>query len=103
MSLRMLLYLFAFFFFNDTATTEIYTLSLHDALPISRFDLNTELHGSCLECLCCCARGLGTVAQPDLQPSCFLRRGWCRFLCPQLCKGRSTNFLYCIEIGRAHV
>src|SRR2546422_10350437 len=32
--------LFSFFFFNDTATTEIYTLSLHDALPISwEFDL----------------------------------------------------------------
>src|ERR1022692_5310852 len=28
--------LFVFFFFNDTATTEIYTLSLHDALPICR-------------------------------------------------------------------
>src|SRR2546422_5160315 len=28
--------MFSFFFFNDTATTEIYTLSLHDALPISR-------------------------------------------------------------------
>ena len=27
------------FFFNDTATTEIYTLSLHDALPISPADL----------------------------------------------------------------
>src|SRR2546422_3471500 len=27
-------YCFFFFFFNDTATTEIYTLSLHDALPI---------------------------------------------------------------------
>src|SRR3712207_8511666 len=27
----------SFFFFNDTATTEIYTLSLHDALPISAF------------------------------------------------------------------
>src|SRR5258705_12628418 len=27
---------FSLFFFNDTATTEIYTLSLHDALPISR-------------------------------------------------------------------
>src|SRR2546422_7080825 len=27
--------LISFFFFNDTATTEIYTLSLHDALPIS--------------------------------------------------------------------
>ena len=26
--------IFLFFFFNDTATTEIYTLSLHDALPI---------------------------------------------------------------------
>src|SRR3712207_8552598 len=26
--------MFVFFFFNDTATTEIYTLSLHDALPI---------------------------------------------------------------------
>src|SRR5690349_24596940 len=32
-SLATLLYFF--FFFNDTATTEIYTLSLHDALPIS--------------------------------------------------------------------
>src|SRR5260370_30166502 len=30
----MLSLLFFFFFFNDTATTEIYTLSLHDALPI---------------------------------------------------------------------
>src|SRR6266567_9448814 len=29
------LVLFFFFFFNDTATTEIYTLSLHDALPIA--------------------------------------------------------------------
>jgi len=29
------MWLFFFFFFNDTATTEIYTLSLHDALPIS--------------------------------------------------------------------
>src|SRR2546430_11183949 len=29
--------LFFFFFFNDTATTEIYTLSLHDALPIFYF------------------------------------------------------------------
>src|SRR5258705_9826739 len=31
--------LFFFFFFNDTATTEIYTLSLHDALPISGADV----------------------------------------------------------------
>jgi len=32
------LFFFFFFFFNDTATTEIYTLSLHDALPISKID-----------------------------------------------------------------
>src|SRR5256885_2521586 len=30
----MIIMIFFFFFFNDTATTEIYTLSLHDALPI---------------------------------------------------------------------
>src|SRR2546430_8780480 len=31
--------MFLFFFFNDTATTEIYTLSLHDALPIYPVDI----------------------------------------------------------------
>src|SRR6202789_4705822 len=34
MRLAFLYYFSVFFFFNDTATTEIYTLSLHDALPI---------------------------------------------------------------------
>src|SRR5712672_4368830 len=34
----LLSFFFFFFFFNDTATTEIYTLSLHDALPISDAD-----------------------------------------------------------------
>src|SRR3712207_8170000 len=37
--------LYACFFFNDTATTEIYTLSLHDALPIS----GDELESYCRE------------------------------------------------------
>src|SRR3712207_7819125 len=41
-----------FFFFNDTATTEIYTLSLHDALPIST--------GRCRRC----ARRWPTPASP---------------------------------------
>src|SRR3989449_10364495 len=40
----MLLSHFFFFFFNDTATTEIYTLSLHDALPISRRQAHPRLH-----------------------------------------------------------
>src|SRR5713226_560407 len=39
------LFLF-FFFFNDTATTEIYTLSLHDALPIWRRVRPRPLRGS---------------------------------------------------------
>src|SRR5688572_30980692 len=34
--LLCVLFILYFFFFNDTATTEIYTLSLHDALPIYR-------------------------------------------------------------------
>src|SRR3712207_7364286 len=34
----------SFFFFNDTATTEIYTLSLHDALPICRVNLEDAAH-----------------------------------------------------------
>src|SRR5260370_10584109 len=37
------MYKFSLFFFNDTATTEIYTLSLHDALPIS------ECSGQCCQ------------------------------------------------------
>src|SRR3989442_4264358 len=35
---------FFFFFFNDTATTEIYTLSLHDALPISTSETDHYWH-----------------------------------------------------------
>src|SRR5437588_4665628 len=35
----------SFFFFNDPATTEIYTLSLHDALPISRSRKTREISG----------------------------------------------------------
>src|SRR5438105_8926682 len=40
-----------FFFFNDTPTTEIYTLSLHDALPISRSASN------------CCAEALAAMVK----------------------------------------
>src|SRR2546428_1655747 len=36
-----------FFFFNDTATTEIYTLSLHDALPISEITIRHCPRASC--------------------------------------------------------
>src|SRR6266436_3615318 len=42
---RLFILFIFFFFFNDTATTEIYTLSLHDALPISgsaRLELESQ-------------------------------------------------------------
>src|SRR2546430_3762971 len=42
------LYFLFFFFFNDTATTEIYTLSLHDALPISFAAARPKLFSPCL-------------------------------------------------------
>src|SRR2546430_12642999 len=47
----VLYYLICFFFFNDTATTEIYTLSLHDALPIcSRRTSRRRSAPSCRSC-----------------------------------------------------
>src|SRR3712207_9159606 len=52
-----------FFFFNDTATTEIYTLSLHDALPISGGAPVTCWHDRC--------RDRRSRPQPDRPP----RRG----------------------------
>src|SRR2546422_1530162 len=42
--------IFSFFFFNDTATTEIYTLSLHDALPIYRVGRRRRARGSRARC-----------------------------------------------------
>src|SRR3712207_8072837 len=48
-----------FFFFNDTATTEIYTLSLHDALPIWRRDHeDRSLAGRLDEALVGACRGI---------------------------------------------
>src|SRR5258708_11978652 len=57
--------LYLFFFFNDTATTEIYTLSLHDALPIWICAVNRDLwyHG--------CARGRGGLWHHGPNLSCL--------------------------------
>src|SRR5256886_16586154 len=59
---------FSFFFFNDTATTEIYTLSLHDALPIS---MGAAARGSFTGCAFChevkaTANGVPIVTRPIL-------------------------------------
>src|SRR3989442_4084398 len=45
-----------FFFFNDTATTEIYTLSLHDALPISSSSCLAKKASSSIGRISVCAR-----------------------------------------------
>src|SRR2546423_15137329 len=42
---------FFFFFFNDTATTEIYTLSLHDALPILAADVPAAATSNASRCM----------------------------------------------------
>ena len=68
---------FVFFFFNDTATTEIYTLSLHDALPI--FDDVVGGDGADRD-----RRARRTVHR--------VRRG-----------GRRSERVAGVEIGRAHV
>src|SRR2546429_7161102 len=47
MKIRVVSQYAIFFFFNDTATTEIYTLSLHDALPISFRVKRTLTHFDC--------------------------------------------------------
>src|SRR5947208_16948892 len=41
-----------FFFFNDTPTTEIFTLSLHDALPISEGRKANDSHADCYQYFC---------------------------------------------------
>src|SRR2546430_8445523 len=53
------LFIFFFFFFNDTATTEIYTLSLHDALPICKRPGkgNARRFGSAVRAIGQCAGG----------------------------------------------
>src|SRR3712207_7116595 len=51
------------FFFNDTATTEIYTLSLHDALPISRTPTRSSsarCHGGSITPMASCSDGVPT-------------------------------------------
>src|SRR3712207_6965067 len=56
-----------FFFFNDTATTEIYTLSLHDALPIFEDSRHASLEPS--KSLQCFHMWRGFLTVP-LHPSC---------------------------------
>src|SRR2546422_7828488 len=61
----------SFFFFNDTATTEIYTLSLHDALPISSLWRSFSK--------CCSRRRIRSASSAEAGWS-LMRRGCCQAL-----------------------
>src|SRR5256885_11637324 len=85
-----------FFFFNDTATTEIYTLSLHDALPISvrlhrggRDGHGGQRHGLCRGAGRGCGRGHGRSEEhtSELQSPCNL-------VCRLLLEKKKNTFLY---------
>src|SRR2546427_8408205 len=56
-----------FFFFNDTATTEIYTLSLHDALPICVDTVRVKGYAGVSQgCQGTCSQAAGTIWLPSL-------------------------------------
>src|SRR2546430_9731272 len=57
--------LFFFFFFNDTATTEIYTLSLHDALPICSTSLANGRAASTASTHCRAPQQRSSAARAD--------------------------------------
>src|SRR6266850_7581198 len=66
----MFYFFFFFFFFNDTATTEIYTLSLHDALPTLDRAPPTGMRASRRRARCACPRSEEHTS--ELQSPCNL-------------------------------
>src|SRR2546427_7146007 len=82
------------FFFNDTATTEIYTLSLHDALPISRGHLARLTTPRAQE-------GVQVIAKVKIASAVRRLRGKDAPLIAGL--WHRPNSLSANEIGRAHV
>src|SRR5207253_11446581 len=64
---------FFFFFFMDTATTDIYTLSLHDALPISLGDVFGSGSGSTLILLRSRSQAAADFVMSRSEPSCERR------------------------------
>src|SRR3712207_8600134 len=81
-----------FFFFNDTATTEIYTLSLHDALPISQTARHEEVRDRA-----------PARAAPHLQPDLHRLRPHSRVFHLAERHDDARGLPRRGEIGRAHV
>ena len=69
-----------FFFFNDTATTEIYTLSLHDALPILIPNSHIQPEGGGFgRCLCKLSQKESEFRSLEMEP---IRNHNCRYVFP---------------------
>src|SRR5947209_10297505 len=85
---RFLYFLYIFFFFNDTATTEIYTLSLHDALPIftTRTRPTTAQRRHASRCTCSSIRSEEHTS--ELQSRQYLV---CRLLLEKKKKNKTNN------------
>src|SRR3712207_9033742 len=77
----------SFFFFNDTATTEIYTLSLHDALPIL---------SACLCGINCKYSGENNLNSNALK---LLKEGNAILVCPEQLGGLTTPRIPCEIMG----
>src|SRR5687767_16007477 len=86
--------IFFFFFFNDTATTEIYTLSLHDALPISIYS-RRFFDGWSVRNSYSTRRKLENIFR--------WKRCACREWCYESESGCNKILPLRLEIGRAHV
>src|SRR6266850_8584681 len=88
--LSLLIILFFFFFFNDTATTEIYTLSLHDALPSwpRARGRSPASSGTATACSASCACTRSEEHTSELQSPCNLV---CRLLLEKKKKTKSIN------------
>src|SRR5437899_5637291 len=81
--------LLSFFFFNDTATTEIYTLSLHDALPISTRAAPSP--GPTSSSACSCSTGWSRRSEEHTSELQSLRHLVCRLLLEKKKKKKKSN------------
>src|SRR5437870_6507849 len=82
---------YIFYFFNDTATTEIYTLSLHDALPISRVIRRASDAVACASPPATWSRSAASSWRSEEHTSELQSRG--HLVCRLLLEKKKTHFL----------
>src|SRR2546430_11927133 len=88
----------AFFFFNDTATTEIYTLSLHDALPIYDAPHRRETDAGALEF----GRGVQALEHPRSEEHTSELQSQSNLVCRLLLEKKKTHEPLTVPQPRLH-